>query len=318
MTLIFLTLALGLILFYFFPYNFLKALGFIPYIIYKRLFVNFVLRRRSRAIITHLGWIEYTLKGDSGPILLYIHGSPGGYDQTIDPGENYRVLTPSRPGYLGTQIFAGRSPEEQAECFKALIDALHIDKVFIMGVSGGGPSSMHFAARYPQNTSGLILFEAVSHSQDFREEDEELINSWDMDLFIQLSFISYDKEKLATRMLPNKNNRSRLLSNKKNIDKLKKIIWSIWPISLRREGVLNDYEQFKALNIPYENISVPTLIIHGDEDKNVDIEHAEYAKEKIEGSILYTVSEGDHMMHATHSEEIETQIEGFILKEPED
>ena len=124
----------------------------IPYIIYKRFFVIFVLRRRSRAIITHLGWIEYTLKGDSGPVLLYIHGSPGGYDQTIDPGENYRVLSPSRPGYLGTQIFAGRSPEEQAECFKALIDALNIDKVIVMGVSGGGPSSMHFAAKYPQNT----------------------------------------------------------------------------------------------------------------------------------------------------------------------
>ena len=40
MTLIFLTLALGLILFYFFPYNFLKALGFIPYIIYKRIGVS--------------------------------------------------------------------------------------------------------------------------------------------------------------------------------------------------------------------------------------------------------------------------------------
>ena len=318
MTLIFLALVLSLILIYFFPYNSLKALGFIPYIIYKRFFVIFVLRRRSRAIITHLGWIEYTLKGDSGPVLLYIHGSPGGYDQTIDPGENYRVLTPSRPGYLGTQIFAGRSPEEQAECFKALIDALNIDKVFVMGVSGGGPSSMHFAAKYPQNTSGLILFEAVSRSQDFREEDEELINSWDMDLFIQLSFISYDKEKLAARMLPNKNNRSRLLSKKKNIDELKKIIWSIWPISLRREGVFNDFKHFNSLNIPYESISVPTLIIHGDEDKNVSIEHAEYAKEKIEGSVLYTVSQGDHMMHATHSEEIETQIERFILEESKD
>ena len=41
-----------------------------------------------------------------------------------------------------------------------------------------------------------------------------------MDLFIQLSFISYDNEKLAARMLPNKNNRSRLLSNKKNIDQV--------------------------------------------------------------------------------------------------
>ena len=195
MTLIFLTLALVLILFYFFPYNLLKVLGFIPYIIYKRFFVSFILRRRSRAIITHLGLIEYTLKGDSGPVLLYIHGSPGGYDQTIDPGENYRVLTPSRPGYLGTQIFAGRSPEEQTECFKALIDALNIDKVFVMGVSGGGPSSMHFAARHPQNTSGLILFEAVSHSQDFREEDEELINSWDMDCLLYTSPSPRDRQK---------------------------------------------------------------------------------------------------------------------------
>ena len=36
----------------------------------KLFFVSFILRRRSRAIITHLGWIEYTLKGDSGPVLL--------------------------------------------------------------------------------------------------------------------------------------------------------------------------------------------------------------------------------------------------------
>ena len=47
-----------------------------------------------------------------------------------------------------------------------------------MGVSGGGPSSMCFAAKYPERTFGLILFEAVSLSQDFMSEDEQLIKSW--------------------------------------------------------------------------------------------------------------------------------------------
>ena len=66
------------------------------------------------------------------------------------------------------------------------------------------------------------------------------------------------------------------------------------------------------LDIPFERISCPTLIIHGSEDKNVDMDHAKYANEKINNSILYVVHEGDHMMHATHEEEIEEQIELFI------
>lgn len=307
-----LTICLSFLFFYYFPYRALKVLGFIPYFFYK-IFILRKLKWKSKAVITHRGWIEYMAKGNQNAVLLYIHGSPGGCDQTIDPGENFSVLTPSRPGYLGTDISSGRSPEMQAECYKALIDVMMIDQVFIMGVSGGGPSAMHFAAKYPKNTSGLILFEAVTHSQNFQEEDEELINSWDMDLFLRLAYMSFfNSNRLAAMMLPNKNNRSRLLSKKENIEKLKRTIWSIWPISARREGVKNDYEQFTHLNIPYESISAPTLIIHGDEDSNVNIEHAEFAKEKIKGSSLYIVKEGDHMMSSTHAEEIEYQIESFI------
>jgi pimeloyl-ACP methyl ester carboxylesterase len=287
-------------------------LGFIPYFLYKH-FTLSKLRFGSRQILTYLGWIQYKAQGNHGPVLLYIHGSPGGFDQTIEAGENYCVLTPSRPGYLGTDISSGRSPEEQAECFKALIDAMKIEKVFVMGVSGGGPSAMHFAAKYPENTYGLILSEAVTHSRDFNKEDEELINAWDMDLFMQLAYMSlFDANRLASMMLPNQDNRTRLLSKEENINKLKQIVWSIWPISRRRSGIKNDYKQFMSLNIPYESISAPALIIHGDEDKNVDIEHAKFANSKIKDSYLYRVKEGDHMMHATHSEEIEEQIETFI------
>ena len=305
-------LVLIITLFYFFPYRFIEAIGLVPYFIYKQIYISRLLRK-SRLFVTYRGNIEFIFKGNSGPVLLYIHGSPGGCDQNIDPTQNYKVLTPSRPGYRRTDISVGKTPEQQADSFKALLDILKIDKVFIMGVSGGGPSSMYFAAKYPEKTFGLILCEAVSFSKNFVKKDEELIDSWDFKLFIQLSFISFfGNERLAKMMLPNEKNRIRLLENKKNIDLLKRIIWSIWPMSIRRLGIKNDYEQFTNLNIPYDKISSPVLILHGDEDTNVNIEHARHAHKAINHSSFYIVKEGDHMMHATHSDEIEGQIDTFI------
>ena len=301
-----------ILLFYFFPYRFLEAIGLVPYIIYKQIYISRLLRK-SRFFVTSRGNIEFIFKGNNGPVLLYIHGSPGGCDQNIEPTQKYRVLTPSRPGYRRTDISVGKTPEQQADSFKALLDTLEIDKVFIMGVSGGGPSSMHFAAKYPEKTLGLILFEAVSFSQDFIKKDEALINSWDFRLFIQLLLMSsFGNDRLAKIMLPNEKNRLRLLEKKENIVLLKKIIWSIWPISIRRLGIKNDYKQFTNLNIPYDKISSPVLILHGDDDINVDIEHARHANKAINHSSLYILKEADHMMHATHSEEIEKQIESFI------
>ena len=301
-----------ILLFYFFPYRFLEAIGLVPYIIYKQIYISRLLRK-SRFFVTSRGNIEFIFKGINGPVLLYIHGSPGGCDQNIEPTQKYRVLTPSRPGYRRTDISVGKTPEQQADSFKALLDTLEIDKVFIMGVSGGGPSSMHFAAKYPEKTLGLILFEAVSFSQDFLKKDEALINSWDFKLFIQLLFVSsFGNDRLAKMMLPNEKNRLRLLEKKENIVLLKKIIWSIWPMSIRRLGIKNDYKQFTNLNIPYDKISSPVLILHGDEDINVDIEHARHANKAIDHSSLYILRGADHMMHVTHSEEIEKQIESFI------
>ena len=305
-------IVLLVLFFYLYPYVFLQVIGAFPYFVYKQIY-KLGLVRNANFFITSKGYIEFIMKGDNGPVLLYIHGSPGGCDQNIDPGKDYKVLTPSRPGYRRTDLSVGRTPEEQADSFKALLDSLNINKVFIMGVSGGGPSSMHFAAKYPEMTHGLVLFEAVSLSQDFMEEDEQLINTWDFKLFIQLLFLtSFGNERLAKIMLPNERNRSKLLNSEKNIALLKRIIWSIWPMSIRRLGVKNDYEQFAKLNIPYDEILSPTLIIHGDEDKNVDIAHAQHAHKSIKGSSLYIVKEGDHMMHATHPEEIEDQLARFI------
>jgi pimeloyl-ACP methyl ester carboxylesterase len=78
--------------------------------------------------------------------------------------------------------------------------------------------------------------------------------------------------------------------------------------------VANDYQQLANLSIPFEKINAPTLAIHGNEDINVDLSHAKELIQKVQGSELKIIDEGDHMMMFTHAEEIDSLIKEFILR----
>ena len=74
--------------------------------------------RGGRIVNTSAGPIEYTERGGGIP-LLSIHGAGGGYDQGLANvadlvGDNFRVIAPSRFGYLGTPVPSDRSVVAQA------------------------------------------------------------------------------------------------------------------------------------------------------------------------------------------------------------
>ena len=67
---------------------------------------------RGQFIDSPDGPIEFAESGD-GPAVLLIHGAGGGFDQGLDLGaaflgDGYRVIAPSRFGYLGTPLPAER------------------------------------------------------------------------------------------------------------------------------------------------------------------------------------------------------------------
>jgi len=97
---------------------------------------------------------------------LCVHGGPGGYDQGLILGEFFRVngfkiIALSRPGYLGTPLATGSTPEEQAEALAALLDALQIKTAAPLGASAGGPPSYLLAALYPDKVSALVEIDSV-------------------------------------------------------------------------------------------------------------------------------------------------------------
>ena len=269
----------------------------------------------SKILDTAAGPMEYQQIGNNGPVLLLLHGTPGGYDQAI-PIEGMRVLVPSRPGYLRTPLDTGRTPQEQADAYAALMDSLGIDQVIVMGASGGGPSAIAFAVRHPKRTVALIALEAVSQTLSLEELTIEMpfFMSSDFYMWAALSAMKtlMGPEEIVELVVPNPENQRLILDDPAKLKRIESLMWSSWPMSLRQLGEANDFTQFADIDLNASAISVPTLIIHGTEDINVEYTQSIALAEQIPGAILHTVEGADHMMPFSHSEEMTAAIEEFL------
>ena len=116
--------------------------------------------RRSRMVATRFGSMEVAEAG-SGPPFLMIHGTGGGFDQGLMfasrlAAAGYRIIAPSRFGYLRSPMPDDPSPEHQADAFADLLDALGIESVAIAGGSAGALSALAFAIRHPKRCAALV------------------------------------------------------------------------------------------------------------------------------------------------------------------
>ena len=270
------------------------------------------LRSGSQVIETRVGSIEYVLEGDGDQVVLSVHGTPGGFDQRFSL-DGFQVLAPSRPGYLRTPISAGRTPREQADAYVALLDALSIDEVVVMGLSGGGPSSMAFAAAYPDRALALIALEAVSNS-DLPEIPAPAFLNSDFTAWLSLSLLerAVGPEGLLEMFVPDPENRRLVLENEEKVASFERLMWSLWPPSLRADGLANDEEQFDALDLPLADIRVPTLAIHGTADAAVPVEHARFLADRVPNAQMHLIEGADHMMPISHQEEVVRVLSEFI------
>lgn len=271
------------------------------------------LARHSQIIETPRGCIEYTLHGQ-GPVVLGLHGTPGGYDQSLftfkevmDSGE-FTLLTVSRPGYGRTPLSVGRSPSEQADALIALLDCLHIKKVAVMAISGGGPIALQVALRHPSRLWALSLNAAVTKSYKYTASntisDKILRSNFGMWLFNFLA--KYFTKQIALVMVNELSTYSKteqqqlvskILQDSCKVKFIKRLASSSAPWSLRKDGLLSDEKEMaKIEKWPLEDISTPTLIIHGACDGDVNVDHAHHAAERIPKAKKIISPQGFHLL----------------------
>ena len=64
-----------------------------------------------------------------------------------------------------------KTPEGTADLFIALLDAIKISNVIVIGISTGGLTALEIAARYPNRVSKLVLMSALTKKW-FAETDK--------------------------------------------------------------------------------------------------------------------------------------------------
>jgi len=109
--------------------------------------------------------IHYQQQGKGLDVVL-IHGITGNLSiwfMRILPilAKKYRVTTYDLRGHgYSDRPPSGYTSDEMVEDLKGLVDHLKIDRAFFIGHSFGGAIALHFAALYPQQTSGVVVLDA--------------------------------------------------------------------------------------------------------------------------------------------------------------
>lgn len=278
-------------------------------------FANHELSMRSKVKQTSVGPIEYIKQG-KGPVVLALHGVFGGYDQGLLIAshlikDGYTVLSPSRPGYLRTPISVGQTIEQQADALVALLDALKIDKVAVLGFSAGGPVAFQFALRHPERVWGLILESIGANPADapiytifnsfFSVGDVPEIGPWDL-----FKATRYYPRTMVRELLPQDNNlltpslEKRIQHVLKNSDQrkfLQNIVYTAIPFSQRRTGVINDISGTDPwLSFPLSSLHIPTIIIQGVFDSNNAYSEAQSISQQIPNAELVSVKGTGHFI----------------------
>lgn len=272
----------------------------------------------SEVLSSPLGDIEFT-HGGSGPPVLVIHGSGGGFDQgellaRAVLGERFRWIAPSRFGYLRSRLPSGATFDDQAQAYAHLLDTLGIDRVAVVALSHGGPSALLFAALHPERVASLTLLSCgVASSSDpdqakANKQGDLLTTVFKHDLLYWSLSTVFHRQLLrlmgaSDDVIQGLSPQSRLLVDQ--------IVDFMNPVAPRSQGVVFDNQA----SLPNERIGAiraPTLIVHATDDSLQLYRNAEFAAANIPGARLMRFERGGHLLVAVEQVAVSEAVQAFV------
>jgi len=272
---------------------------------------------------TRLGIVECAELGQ-GPAILLLHGAMGGYDQSLllgrsaVDGSGLRFIVVSRPGYLGTPLACGRTPEHQADLCAALLDALYIHQAAAIAISGGGQCAVQFALRHPERCWGLVMISACSAQINVRLPLRFHLMKWMAHVPWVVSAmrkkVAADPAATAQRSIADPELRTRTLNDPEAGPLMLALqLSSMDRMAQRMVGTENDIAQSRLpFDYPLEQIRVPALVVHGTADQAAPFAQAKALASRVANAETLFIDGGEHVSLFTHLHEIRTRVMQFV------
>lgn len=271
----------------------------------------------SRIVQTRFGPIEYATLGAGSPVLV-LHGTSGGWDQGLSSAgglitHGFRLIAPSRFGYLRTALPADPSPEAEADAWAAFLDALQIERLPVIAFSAAAAPAVQLALRHPGRLSELVLM--VPGAGGICPERAVAPPRFVLNALYRFEFPMWLIMRIAPRIMyrlvavPSSLIPSLALDEKAMLDKT---IDLMLPVTARRLGVLNEANtQGSTIEYPLSHVTAPTLLISAVDDLYKTLPVARYAATVIPRSRLIDFETGGHLLLG-HGNEVWSAVAGFL------
>ena len=276
--------------------------------------------------------IYYWIVGEGKRELVFLHGWAGKSEWWIRQipalSKEYRMILVDLPGHGQSESLSKYGEKTLCSVLTEIIKILDVRKPVLFGWSLGGVVALQYALDHPNKISGLILIDTLPLARampslgflptipyhwmpDIRRV-QPLIEVYSHFPETVLSFIYrlYSRRGVAALLV-------NLLATGKKPDK-RLVSWCTQ--TLLKD--LNIKALFKILvaMVGFDlaerlsEIDVPTLIIHGNEDKLLSIQYAELLHQNIKGSILKIVEGSGHCPHLEKPKDFNDAVLEFLKK----
>lgn len=260
--------------------------------------------------------LYYEDHGSGKPVVL-IHGYPlsgASWEKQVPALLNagHRVITYDRRGFgRSSQPTEGYNYDTFAEDLHKLITHLKLQDFTLVGFSmGGGEIARYFGKYGPNGASKAVIIGGIP---PFLLKTDDNSEGVDASVFegIQQAVAS-DRYAFFTGFFKNFYNTDQFLGKRISEEALR----ASWNVAAGASAtaslacVPTWHEDFRQ---DLAHVNVPTLVIHGDDDRIVPIGAAGLRTAKlIKGARLVVVKGGPHCITWTHAEEVTAELMNFL------
>lgn len=273
----------------------------------------------SDLIMTRHGPVEFMSRG-SGPAVLVVHGAGGGYDQGLllpkrFGSDGYRWISVSRFGYLRSTLPEDGSTVAQAEAFADLIDALGIDRVAVLAMSGGVPPALQFARLFPERTSALMLLSTAPYTPLTVADQGLAIPAWVYQALFSSDFVFW----AVVRLFPSRldaffdvSAEARAHLTDQDQAFVSGLVDAFLPVTGRVAGLRNEGAAIDP-GTGYElaAIAAPTLVVHARDDGINPFAIGVHTAKGIAGAELMALPDGGHLLLG-HTDDVRDRVREFL------
>ncbi|MDF2435977.1 MAG: alpha/beta hydrolase [Bacteroidota bacterium] len=224
-----------------------------------------------------------------GRVIVLLHGFLGSHEVWSEfskkLSKRFRVIAIDLPGHGKTpSIGYYHSTELLAQSVKAVLDSVGVRRYVIAGHSMGGYAALAFAELFPENVSGISLFNSTSYadSEEKKKERDKVIR------LVKKEHRHYVGEVVTSLFAPNN-----LPKLKEEVNKVKRIAQEI-----SKQSIINSLEgmkERKSRDLILKFAEYPVLFVIGKKDSVINFETMYPQMGLCKYPSVLMVEEGGHM-----------------------